>query len=338
MQDPERSALKRFVGFFGWFSGSLAGLTAILYVFGFAATVVSNRMLGVDFEFYSRDAFVYVARGGDLLISSGMSFFASVVITLVVIAGFQRAINFIRARAPDALFRFGVLGRAPSGRTWPALVFMALVVGLMIGGLPGRNSDLSHALGMTGILFLDDAELCSVHHSVLGQRGAAHPDAIGGQSVVRAILTQDREQLVTAFTTIVAAAAVVLALASRIGPEVARRGIASWHMLALVILSFGAALALPAAYGAFLMGHDKPRVLGQVQGTDWQAGTSRLVALNDRGALVWNEQSRDVAFLPARTLEPLALQRAGPVRANAECDWVRRPGAAAGSGSGGVQG
>lgn len=57
--------LKAVAKFIGWLSGSLAGIGAILTVFGYLITIANLRLLGLDVLILNYDAQYYLRRGGN---------------------------------------------------------------------------------------------------------------------------------------------------------------------------------------------------------------------------------------------------------------------------------
>ncbi len=57
--------------FIGWLTGSLAGIGAILYVFGYLITIAQLHLLGLDAQFFGYGNPYYVQEGGKFLISVG---------------------------------------------------------------------------------------------------------------------------------------------------------------------------------------------------------------------------------------------------------------------------
>ncbi len=57
--------------FIGWLTGSLAGIGAILYVFGYLITIAQLHLLGLDAQFFGYGNPYYIQEGGKFLISVG---------------------------------------------------------------------------------------------------------------------------------------------------------------------------------------------------------------------------------------------------------------------------
>jgi hypothetical protein len=57
--------------FIGWLTGSLAGIAAILYVFGYLISIAQLHLLGLDAQFFGYANPYYVQEGGKFLISVG---------------------------------------------------------------------------------------------------------------------------------------------------------------------------------------------------------------------------------------------------------------------------
>lgn len=69
--------------FIGWMTGSLAGIGAILYVFGYLITIAQLHLLGLDAQFFGYGNPYYVQEGGKFLISVGQ-YLGDIILNLLI--------------------------------------------------------------------------------------------------------------------------------------------------------------------------------------------------------------------------------------------------------------
>lgn len=277
--------LKRFGALVAWFSGSLAGISAILYALGFVATKSADQVLGVGLDFASRDAFDYIARGSSVVMRTAL---VAIWTVLAVLAAASMV------RWADA--RFGLGNRQSLGvaRRWAdTLAAPAAALSMLFLAIAGLAVCVLPALQTTGLLF-----------------AVPRPGPACDGGIAAAIQSQNRGELRDWFNIY----ALCLGLITGIGLS-ARARLADENRRGWLLLSWLAGMlafvGAPIAYGALVVQISAPDVwINQAPGD----GTSgmRLLSRSGDGVLVWLEDKRKVQWISASHIDKLTV---GPERA-----------------------
>lgn len=278
--------LKKFGGVIAWLSGSLAGVSALLYAIGFLATKSADQALGLGFDFAARDPVFYIARGGSMIMTIAILSVVPAVVVIVMGELLRRAGRRLAARAPATVQRVSgwaeILAAPVSSLAMVALV----LVGLAYSVTPATNAD--------GMLFAAiDVEFCA----------------------------RDRESLDQRFVLF----AIIIGLVAGVG-VIARASLLDagqwlWSCLAGLAL-FLALVGTPIAYGALAVTPDAPRVwitpLEEDQGRMW------LLSRAEDGAVIWLEEQRKVRWIRADQINTLTFGPSATI-ASVMCVPVNTP-------------
>lgn len=278
-------------------SGSLAGLTAIVYVFGYIATIWSNRLLGLGFDFLERDAFVYVAIGGNIAYSTAPYLLGAFIAVKLAVrlarvlwrwtGGRLESENRVR-RAFQSLAPYGPL---------LATVLMALVFTYTV------SQHLREAQEVRDILFAEQGEF---------DKWTAE--------VQRALIDQNREFLADRFDLLAWWASLAVALGLLAAPALAARRRITVLSVAAVLFLLASTLTLPMGYGVYIMStHRAPVVALHADGGTSPILPARLIAQSDRGMLFWEECSKDLVWMAPGTITALTLDKPAPLLRKPDC-------------------
>jgi hypothetical protein len=285
--------LKHLGGLVGWVSGSVAGLSAMLYAIGFLATKASDDVLGIGFDFTSQDHFEYVARGSSVIARTAiLGGIAAVCLLGVVWLGrWVGQAMWLSERA--------VIGRVLEWVDgWvPVLCAIALLAGFLLS----FGAFVKPAMDAGGLLFLTgaDAGLCN------------------GHPILRAVITQDIRSSGAAFNMYALVAGLILCLGFLIHKRLLEPSNRFW----LVIGAIGVGLTIlmtPVAYG--ILAHEKLAPEVELSpAPDPDPGRMRLLSRAGDGVLVWLEERHQVRWISKKKIEIMTVGREEPISAVA-CD------------------
>ncbi len=270
--------VKKFGGLIAWLSGSLAGVTALLYASGFLATKSADQALGVAFDLATRDPIFYIARGGGMFMSVAIISIASAVAVILTVELLRRAARRIGRLVPET---------AKAVQSWAAtLTAPAASMSMMALVLAGLAACVIPATKAEGLLFAGppSAEFCA------GDRDALDP-------------------LFVSFAIVIGAVA-GLGVAARASLLDATQWL--WTCLAGFAL-FLALVGTPIAYGALAVKADAPRVWITPQTED--PGRMWLLSRARDGALIWLEEQGKVRWIRADQIQTLTFGRNEPIAA-----------------------
>jgi hypothetical protein len=278
--------LKQFGACIAWFSGSVAGISAILYTLGFVATKAADQVLGIGFDFASHDPVFYVARGGSLVMRTTL---ISMWPALTVI-GAAAAIRWGSARIRPA-------EPAPPGalRRWAGAATAPLVaLGMIALAFVALSQFVLPALEIEGLLFADrvQAEVCA-------QQSA----------LIRAVLAQDHDALKLHFTRYALCVGLIVGIGVAARSALIDNGPRAWLALAGVA-GFLALVGTPIGYGALVVQTSPPDLRIEPPAKD-DSGPMRLLSRSDGGVLVWLERRRVIQWISAAQIDRLTV---GPDR------------------------
>lgn len=269
-----------------WLSGSLAGIGAIFYAFGYLITLANLHMLGLDLLAFHYEPTFYIQRGAGFLLLSAMDvgqfwFWLFVVLALGFLGG-----RALRRRGGGLIARQPFRGIAKHRDLWKALAYLALLLLL-------ARQLREH------LLFPEDLSVAGVLYPADGAAAAASPLR---QWIVagKTSLLQDRYAI---FVNQQVFIGVLLLLAWGLS-----RG---WRWGALLTAPFAVVFAislawLPLEYGKLALPNKFPQALVRVEHSAGPAGDpSRLMYLlnkTDSEFVLWDPQRHKIVWLPARTV------------------------------------
>ena len=289
-------------GFVVWLTGSVAGLTAVLYGIGYLVTRAHFSVLGL---------YGFAEVGNDYFLQEGAKFF--------VVVGYKIA----RAAAPLlavlaflalVVFVIWLLARFALRRLTPGARLGDVGQRLRSRLLSIRNADFWRASAFVLFLFaaLNEAgtsviasqrPLCIANLLyATGQQGqcggtTGHADAV---AIREALLAGDTATLDLRFESIlfgIAGTSILIYLAWRLAPAWRHRG---WLLAPLLLALALFAILLPMDYGVLERPISYPLV--RITPNDGQAeidqGPLFLMNKTDSGFVVWSATSRHVVWLP----------------------------------------
>ncbi len=280
--------LKQFGALLAWFSGSVAGISAVLYALGFIATIAADRVLGVGLEFASRDPVSYIARGGSIIMRTVIISMWAVLAVIAVTA----AIRWVYVKLGLAERAWLGTARRWAGAAAAPIASLTMIV-LAVAGLAYY---VLPALDVGGLLFAGPM---------------SDDDWAGKSDLEKAVLSQNHPALRTWFNKFAICVGLVAGLGliarSRLVKEVQR----IWLILASVA-GFLALVGAPIAYGALVVQTSAPDVWIDPPPGDGVAGM-RLLSRSDGGVLVWLEDQRKVRWINASRIDVLTVGPGRPI-------------------------
>jgi len=280
-------------GFMVWLGGSLAGLTAILYVCGYLITTAHIYTLGlyglVDF---SKDYFLL----------EGSKFVLSVVVGLAQIVISPVAILLLAMLAPLALI--AILARAPLLRRWQALRAMYATRVKATWATAARFVVYCTLVISAAMIAFESLRAISFHLQMADLLySRIDPGRCGSDwlQVREAYLCGEFGQLREAFNQQLWAALRLVAITCIAWAVVARWPDRAWLISPLVFASALLVLMLPMEFGALLRPTRYPLVLVETRadGPPVAATARFLIDRNDRGLTLWDPGSRRVFWIPS---------------------------------------
>ncbi len=280
--------LKQFGALLAWFSGSVAGVSAVLYALGFIATKSADQVLGVGLDFASRDPVAYIARGGSVVMRTVIISMWAVLAVIAAAAVIRWGYMHYGLAERDSLGtarRWASVAAAPTAAL--AMIVLAFV-GLAVLVLP--------ALQVEGLLFAE---------SKLEQGCDDKTD------LVMAIQSQNREALRSWFNIF----AICIGLVTGLGVIARSRLVNEAQRVWLMFAGFAGFLALvgaPIAYGALVVQTSAPDVWINSLPSDG-VSEMRLLSRSDDGVLVWLENERKVQWINASRIDDLTIGPGRPI-------------------------
>ncbi len=275
-----------------WLSGSLAGIGAIFYAFGYLITLANLDLLGVDLLVFRYDPTTYIHRGSDFLLLS------VIIVTKAWGPAFVVAVlGFLGSQMP----------RVRDARLWATQPFCRI----------GEHPDLWKAVAYLAILALFARELLWAHSAFqedMAASGVLYPAAGGGSTESRVrewILAGKQGQLYDHYAAFLAQQAVIGALLlAAWGLTRAWR----WRVLLTAPFAIGSALALawlPLEYGKLVLSNKFSQVLVRFEqptvATSQPPATMYLLNRTDTDFVLWAADQRKIVWVPARTVTSAEL-------------------------------
>jgi hypothetical protein len=275
--------LRKLGAFVGWLSSSLAGVTALLYAMGFIATLAHLRVLGMDFDFASRDPFEYISRGGSAVWRGTLAAIVPGLLLVFLWELISGLVARLRKRSDARPMLFGDI----------ALVLLMVIVAAI-----GLHFGLSPALEPKSLLFADDSTVCGYL----------------ADETTKAIVTDDREELGKQFARVAFAAGIVASLAWLGARRMLREGGSRILLSLYAVTAVITMLIIPVAHGVFLgTGLPSIQLFGEVTNRFTDAGSLRLLQHGDSGTFLWSESAREILWLRSETVEGFRLGMTAPL-------------------------
>ena len=279
--------LKTVASFIGWLSGSLAGLTAVLYALGFIAMMAHQRLLGLDWAFVARDTLVFLGVGGQV----AATFILLAPLTLLVVLAIGETIGWLLGIATG--WKEGWRRRPGAAARWlsrNAVWFLAvLAAGLMTRAMDGFGG----ALSVTGLLFMTPADLAAATGITA--------------ELVNGTETAARQNRATDIVVNAIAALGVTWYAARLLMKTPAPAIAVVIFAGVGIQALG---AVPIAYGIFSMKLELHPI--RFPAGDLPRGL-RLIEREGAGLWLWDPATREVRWLEPGQVETFTVGKPLPV-------------------------
>ncbi|MGA8261549.1 MAG: hypothetical protein WB783_15150 [Arenicellales bacterium] len=270
-----------------WISGSLAGITAILYSLGFVATKAADQILGVGFDFASRDPVFYVARGGSLVIRTALFAVWPALSVIALLAILRWGSHRISPRVPrlgDRWVRIANVAAAPAVALVMSVVTFAA---LRVYVLP--------TLKFGGLVFTTPPKGACAHR----------------EDLLPALMAQDHAVLDKSFMLYALCAGLVLGIGIAARSTFVLNRPTPWLVLSGVAV-FLILVGVPIAYGTLAVPVTAPNVRVDPP-LAAATGRLRLLSRTDKGATIWLEDSRQVLWLSAGKIDSLIIGPSRPV-------------------------
>jgi len=274
-----------------WVSGVVAGITAILYALGFAATVAHQRMLGVNWGVIARDPLWYLGAGGQLLV--GWLAEAMVAFFLVALVGEAclRLIGWLKRR---------------DGRLTRSVAHLADWIDRHVVWLVALL-----AMVATGFLLSYIRELVSVRNLLLSEPSTT----CAAEGLTAEILHFNEPALQARSESITMFSAIAIGVGAFAVPRFAAGQGPALPLLICIAVGINAALSVPISHGILRIDTRWQSVTGDGAFAALPAGTLRLLGRTPDGIWAWEPAERTVHLFVAGNFDHL---RIGPARTIAE--------------------
>jgi len=308
--------LKPFATFIAWISGSLAGISAVLYALGFVATKAADQVLGIGFDFATRDPVFYVARGSSLVMRT-------VIISIwpaLAVVGIAAVVRWAcAARASDGAPAEGSTGaKVTSGPNGDNTAADATGDKVAKGSRLRRlGSASAPAVVSVAMLVLAFAALSAFVIPALDFEGllftAPDPDRDCTQpnGLVTALMLQDHATLGRNFTLFALCAGLIAGAGIALRDSFLQEGRRAW-LAVTGLAGFLTLVGIPIAYGALVVEATAPTVRIAPAPAE-AAGPMRLLARSSSGALIWLETAREVLWVNGGAIQSLTIGPSRPI-------------------------
>jgi hypothetical protein len=283
--------LKQLGAFMGWVSGVIAGISAVLYVFGFVATTAHQSMLGLNWGVVSRDTLWYLGVGGQVI--ARWTLLAFLVFLLVIVAGevILRGVRWAKARNGR------ILGWLAGPARWfdrHVVWFIALLV-MAVG--ERLMESLESILAVRGLLFLDPETLCS------------------RDGIVSELVDNNIEALRARASTVALYSALAIGIVAYAVPRFIAGDRPAIPLLVCIAVGINSLFAIPIAHGICII-EPRWRALAGQGGAigDYPGGRLWLLARTADGVWAWEPAERRVHLFTIGPIGQLNIGRADRIR------------------------
>lgn len=281
--------LRTLGAFVGWLSGAVAGVTAILYAFGFLATLAHQRLFGLVWASITRDSLWYIGLGGQVIVAWALDAILWLLLLFLVGETWRLAARHLTSRFSARRIRLAAFV-AWSDRH--ALWFLAgasmVLAGMMMGAFEG-------ALAVRDLLFVDRQAIC------------------GGDTLASELVGSDRHRAVERAGAVFGYAALALGIGWYATPRLFGEGASALPILICASVALQALGAIPAAYGILVMERGLRHVdVDGGRAEQFRSGQFWLVARATDGIWVWEPATQTVHWFAQASFDHL---RIGPLKA-----------------------
>jgi hypothetical protein len=279
-------------------SGVIAGLSAVLYALGFAATAVHQRMLGVGWGVIARDPFWYLGAGGQVFL--GWIFIAMVAFFIVVFFADLASCSIDRIKRGRG--RISLQMRRAFGWLDRYVVWLIAIM----------------AMVMTGLLHDLLAQPMSVRDLVL-QDPQATCDATG---FATAITGSDQAALTKRANKVAFLSALVIAVGAYAIPNLIQSGGRSLPLLICLAAGINAVGAVPVAHGIMRVETRWHGLSGDGALEGFEQGSLRLLGRTPDGVWAWNSAKRSVHLFAIGSFEQLDIGPSESIKQILNCNEI----------------
>lgn len=281
---------RRLGSVISWVSASIAGISAVLYGFGFIASKSADQVLGIGIELASRDPVTHIVRGSSVAMRTVILGIWGFILVFLTIMFIRKVLAWSRLSERQFWQRFTRIALLAS----PAAISLAMLAAAFFAITIGVSPAFS-ILETAGVLF------------------TANPT----DTMAAAIIAQDRTVLNQTFASFAMILGGILAVGLLSMPLLTAAKSRVWPVLAALSCALGLVSA-PIAYGALAVKLRAPTVtlLPPVDGSE----PMRLLSRDADGVLLWLETSCRFRWVQGSSITALTVganQPLTPCQANA---------------------
>lgn len=276
--------LKTVGAFIGWLSGAVAGVTAILYAFGFLATLAHQRLLGLGWASISRDSLWYVGLGGQVVVAWALD----AILWLLLLFFFGEAWRMIAKRlTPQEAGKKIRIGALVHWFDRHALWFLAIAAMVLAGQMMAA---FEGTLAVRNLLFAGREAVC------------------GGDDLVAELAGVREDRALERAGAVFGYAALALGLGWYATPRLFGNRISALPVLICGSVALQALGAIPAAYGILVMERGLRHVVADGENAErFQRGPIWLVARATDGVWAWEPATRSVHWFAEGSFDYLRI-------------------------------
>ena len=280
-----------------WVSGVVAGITAILYALGFAATVAHQRMLGVNWGVIARDPLWYLGAGGQVLVAWLAE--AMVVFFVVVVAGecILRLIRWLTQRQG----RFTRPVASLAGWIDRHVVWLVALLAMIVTGF--LTASMTEALAIKNLLLAEPSTTCAAN------------------GIAAALLDFDEAALAERSADIAWFSALAVGVGAYAVPRLAAGNGPGLPLLICIAVAINAVLAVPISHGILKVDTRWQSVAGDgVAIAAFPEAALRLLGRTPDGIWAWDPDGRAVHLFVTDSFKHLQIGPARTIRELLDCE------------------
>ncbi|MBM9593893.1 hypothetical protein [Roseitranquillus sediminis] len=277
--------VKAFGKLLGWLSGVLAGITAVLYAFGFIATVTHQGMLGLELANTSREPLWYLGLGAQIAARWALQAMLALMLVLVLGETVRWLSRRARAEAAAEPGRIARTARWLDRQTpWGIAVLALFLIGYMMSAFGG-------ALGIRGLLFAAPEAICT------------------RDGVVGDIVAADLRSLSSRADQVVFFAVAALGICGYAVPRLAAGQAGALPLLICGAVTLQAVGAVPSAHGLFVLRPELRSLAAEGDGIGAHGEALYLLARTEDGLWAWEPGTQRLHWFAGGSYSHLRIGR-----------------------------